>query len=103
MNREEYLMKTFPLSDGTTYIQNIDKHMGVYEDGNNRVYQLQILNIQGDNERLKAEIQQLHAEAVELRDEIRQLKQDAEKWREHQQYLSEYRPYSPTENEEFLL
>ena len=103
MNRENYLTNTFPLSDGTTYTQNIDKHMGVYEDGNNRVYQLQILNIQGDNERLKAEIQQLHAEAVELRDEIRQLKQDAEKWREHQQYLSEYRPYSPSENEEFLL
>ena len=27
MNREEYLLKTFPLEDGTTYIQNIDKHM----------------------------------------------------------------------------
>ena len=27
MNREEYLMKTFPLEDGTTYIQNLDKHM----------------------------------------------------------------------------
>ena len=72
LKREDYLTKTFPLSDGTTYTQNIDKHMGVYEDGNNRVYQLQILNIQGDNERLKAEIQQLHAEAVELREEIRQ-------------------------------
>lgn len=103
MNREDYLMITFPLSDGTTYTQNIDKHMGVYEDGNNRVYQLQILNIQGDNQKLKAEVQELHAEAVELRDEIRQLKQDAEKWREYQQYLSEYTPYSPSENEEFLL
>jgi FtsZ-binding cell division protein ZapB len=103
MNREDYLIKTFPLSDGTTYTQNIDKHMGVYEDGNNRVYQLQILNIQGDNERLKLEVQELHAEAVELRDEIRQLREDAEKWREYQQYLSEYTPYSPSENEEFLL
>lgn len=103
MNREDYLTKTFPLSDGTTYTQNIDKHMGVYEDGNNRVYQLQILNIQGDNQKLKAEVQELHAEAVELRDEIRQLKGDAEKWREYQQYLSEYTPYSPSENEEFLL
>jgi len=102
MNREEYLMKTFPLSDGTTYIQNIDKHMGVYEDGNNRVYQLQILNIQGDNQRLKAEVQQLHAEAVELRDEIRQLKEDAEKWRAYQQGISNYRPYS-SDIEEFLL
>jgi hypothetical protein len=27
MNREEYLMKTFPLEDGTTYIQNLDSHM----------------------------------------------------------------------------
>lgn len=27
MNREEHLMKTFPLKDGTTYIQNLDKHM----------------------------------------------------------------------------
>ena len=27
MNREEHLLKTFPLEDGTTYIQNIDKHM----------------------------------------------------------------------------
>jgi hypothetical protein len=27
MNREEHLMKTFPLEDGTTYIQNLDKHM----------------------------------------------------------------------------
>lgn len=27
MNREEYLNKTFPLQDGTTYIQNMDKHM----------------------------------------------------------------------------
>jgi septal ring factor EnvC (AmiA/AmiB activator) len=27
MNREEYLIKTFPLEDGTTYIQNLDKHM----------------------------------------------------------------------------
>jgi len=26
MNREEYLMNTFPLRDGTTYIQSIDKH-----------------------------------------------------------------------------
>jgi hypothetical protein len=25
MNREEYLQKTFPLEDGTTYIQSIDK------------------------------------------------------------------------------
>ena len=25
-NREEYLQKTFPLPDGTTYIQNLDKH-----------------------------------------------------------------------------
>ncbi len=25
MNREEHLMKTFPLKDGTTYIQSIDK------------------------------------------------------------------------------
>ena len=102
MNREDYLTKTFPLSDGTTYTQNIDKHMGVYEDGNNRVYQLQILNIQGDNQRLKAEIQQLHAEAVELRDEIRQLREDAERWRNHQEFVSQYRPYSP-DNDEFLL
>ena len=42
MNREDYLTKTFPLSDGTTYTQNIDKHMGVYEDGNNRVYQWEL-------------------------------------------------------------
>jgi FkbM family methyltransferase len=27
MNREEHLSKTFPLTDGTTYIQNLDKHM----------------------------------------------------------------------------
>ena len=27
MNREEYLQKTFPLEDGTTYIQNLDKYM----------------------------------------------------------------------------
>lgn len=27
MNREEHLMKTFPMEDGTTYIQNLDKHM----------------------------------------------------------------------------
>lgn len=26
-NREKHLMKTFPLEDGTTYIQNLDKHM----------------------------------------------------------------------------
>ncbi len=25
MNREDYLNKTFPLEDGTTYIQSIDK------------------------------------------------------------------------------
>lgn len=25
MNREEHLIKTFPLEDGTTYIQNLDK------------------------------------------------------------------------------
>ncbi len=25
MNREEHLIKTFPLKDGTTYIQSIDK------------------------------------------------------------------------------
>jgi len=103
LNRENYLMKTFPLSDGTTYTQNIDKHMGVYEDGNNRVYQLQILNIQGDNERLKMEIQQLHAEAVELRDEIRQLREDAERWRNHQEFVSQYIPYSTGDDSEFLL
>lgn len=27
MNREEYLSKTFPLEDGTTYIQSLDKHL----------------------------------------------------------------------------
>jgi hypothetical protein len=27
MNRERHLIKTFPLADGTTYIQNLDKHM----------------------------------------------------------------------------
>jgi radical SAM superfamily enzyme YgiQ (UPF0313 family) len=27
MNREEYLIKTFPLESGTTYIQNLDIHM----------------------------------------------------------------------------
>lgn len=27
MNREQHLIKTFPLADGTTYIQNLDKHM----------------------------------------------------------------------------
>lgn len=26
MNREEHLQKTFPLEDGTTYIQSLDKH-----------------------------------------------------------------------------
>jgi hypothetical protein len=26
-NREEYLMREFPMADGTTYIQNLDKHM----------------------------------------------------------------------------
>lgn len=26
MNREEQLIKTFPLEDGTTYIQSLDKH-----------------------------------------------------------------------------
>ena len=26
MNREEHLQKTFPLKDGTTYIQSLDKH-----------------------------------------------------------------------------
>jgi hypothetical protein len=25
-NREQYLQETFPLPDGTTYIQNLDKH-----------------------------------------------------------------------------
>ena len=102
MNREEYLMKTFPLSDGTTYTQNIDNHMDVYEDGNNRVYQLQILNIQGDNERLKSKIEELHAEAVELREEIRQLREEVEKYKEHQHHISTYRPYS-SDIEEFLL
>jgi uncharacterized coiled-coil DUF342 family protein len=102
MNREEYLMKTFPLSDGTTYTQNIDNYMGVYEDGNNRVYQLQILNIQGDNERLKSKIEELHAEAIELREEIRQLREEVEKYKEYQHHISTYRPYS-SDIEEFLL
>ena len=26
VNREEYLSKTFPLEDGTTYIQSIDRY-----------------------------------------------------------------------------
>ena len=26
MNREQHLQKTFPLEDGTTYIQSLDKH-----------------------------------------------------------------------------
>ena len=30
MNREEHLMKTFPLEDGTTYIQSIDNTMCEY-------------------------------------------------------------------------
>ena len=28
MSREEHLMRTFPMKDGTTYIQNLDNHMG---------------------------------------------------------------------------
>ena len=27
VNREQELMKTFPLEDGTTYIQSLDKHL----------------------------------------------------------------------------
>lgn len=27
INREEYLMSTFPLEDGTTYIQSLDEHL----------------------------------------------------------------------------
>ncbi len=30
MNREEHLTKTFPLEDGTTYIQNLDNVMCEY-------------------------------------------------------------------------
>jgi len=30
-NREEHLMQTFPMADGTTYIQNLDKHMSKME------------------------------------------------------------------------
>jgi hypothetical protein len=30
MNREEHLMKTFPLEDGTTYIGNLDNVMCEY-------------------------------------------------------------------------
>jgi len=30
MNREEHLMKTFPLEDGTTYTQNLDNVMCEY-------------------------------------------------------------------------
>ncbi len=30
MNREEHLQKTFPLKDGTTYIQNLDNVMCEY-------------------------------------------------------------------------
>ena len=30
VNREEYLTKTFPLEDGTTYIQNLDNTMCEY-------------------------------------------------------------------------
>ena len=30
MNREEHLQKTFPLEDGTTYIQNLDNVMCEY-------------------------------------------------------------------------
>ena len=29
MNREEYLIKTFPLEDGTTYIENLDKSLAL--------------------------------------------------------------------------
>jgi hypothetical protein len=27
VNREQYLIETFPLEDGTTYIQSLDKHL----------------------------------------------------------------------------
>jgi hypothetical protein len=30
-NREEHLMQEFPMADGTTYIQNLDKHMSNME------------------------------------------------------------------------
>ena len=36
MNREEHLQKTFPLEDGTTYIQNLDKVLA--EDVKNESY-----------------------------------------------------------------
>lgn len=32
INREEYLQKTFPLQDKTTYIQNLDKHLDWHPD-----------------------------------------------------------------------
>lgn len=38
MNREEHLMKTFPLKDGTTYIQNLDKHMSKKKEDKGKLF-----------------------------------------------------------------
>jgi hypothetical protein len=38
-----------------------------------------------------------------LRDEIRQLREDAERWRNHQEFVSQYIPYSTGDDSEFLL
>ncbi len=36
MNREEYLNQTFPLEDGTTYIQSIDRYHSNNKNSNSK-------------------------------------------------------------------
>jgi hypothetical protein len=48
MNREKQLMKRFPLEDGTTYIQSLDKHLKVkrnYPQSESRIQRLEGIGV----------------------------------------------------------
>lgn len=44
MNREQYLQETFPLPDGTTYIQSLDKHNSIINEFNIKDCSIGVIN-----------------------------------------------------------
>lgn len=75
MNREDELNKTFPLKDGTTYIQNLDKHFNVKNKGMKRKLSTDDVWLWITYAVMALSICVLMVEVLSLKSEIRHLKE----------------------------
>lgn len=77
MNREEHLMKTFPLKDGTTYIQNLDNTMCEYSGlPNVQSYEPKGAGVGGES--LKENF--IDSASLELRESVEQNSDKSSDW-----------------------